>query len=47
MILAYMLSHIFLLHEVAKMQVGQLGTTIDDNDLKDQEETQAKKCKRS
>jgi hypothetical protein len=40
-----MLSHISLLHEVEEMQVGQLGTTIYDNDLKDREETQAENAK--
>jgi len=41
-VLADMLSHKFLQHEVEEMQEGQLGTTIHDGDLKDQDKSQAK-----
>jgi hypothetical protein len=37
--LADMLSHKPLLHGVEEMQEGQLGTTIYDDDLKDQDKT--------
>jgi len=38
-VLADMLSHKPLLHGVEEMQEGQLGTTIYDDDLKDQDKT--------
>ena len=41
-ILACMMGHISQLHGVEEMRVGQLGTTIYDDGLKDREETQAR-----
>jgi len=40
-ILTCILSNRSLLREVEEMRVGQLGTTIYDDDLKDQEDTRA------
>jgi hypothetical protein len=41
-VLADMMSYKLLLHEVEEMQEGQLGTTIYDDDLKDQDKTLVK-----
>jgi len=41
-VLSDMLSHKYLLHGVEEMQEGRLGTTIYDDDLKDQDKTLVK-----
>ena len=41
-VLPDMLSHKYLLHGVEEIQEGQLGTTIYDDDLKDQDKTLVK-----
>ena len=42
-VLSDMLGYKFLPHGVEEMQEGQLGTTIYDDDLKNWEQTQAKR----